>query len=154
MRQTEDQGPIRLAPKRTAAFESKTIEVLWNSFFTHPTVVVGASLTGERDVTGMLTAASQRVEPKAKPKSNPFWIFSRQPEQTDSPDDPVAAELLSRSECELNFRGDPFVDFDRIMVEILAERTRRPVQLRAADGLTAQHVPQQPRLQLRLECGA
>jgi hypothetical protein len=123
-----DGGDIRLAPKRTATFETETIKMLWNSFFTHPTVVVGASLKGERDVTGMLTAAAQRVEPKAEPKNSPFWIFSRQSEQTDSPDDPVAAELLSRNECELNFQGDPFVDFDRIMVEILAERTGRPIR--------------------------
>ncbi len=120
-----DEGNIRLAPKRTAAFEQETIRVLWNSFFTHPTVVVGASLTGERDVTDMLTAASQR---SAKPKKTPFWIFSRQPEQTDSPGELRTAELLSRNECDLNFRGAPFVDFDRIMVEILAERTKRPLK--------------------------
>jgi hypothetical protein len=122
-----DHSPIRLAPKRTAAFQGDTIKMLWNSFFTHPTVVVGASLKGERDVTGMLTAASQRVDPDTEPKKSPFWIFSRQQERRDTPDDPVAAELLSRSECELNFRGDPFVDFDRVMVEILSERTGRSI---------------------------
>lgn len=131
-----DSGAIRLAPKRTATFETETIKMLWNSFFTHPTVVVGASLKGERDVTGMLTAAAQRVEPNAEPKNSPFWIFSRQSDQTDSPDDPVAAELLSRNECELNFQGDPFVDFDRIMVEILAERRGRPIR----DVLAKTHV--------------
>jgi hypothetical protein len=120
-----DQGDIRLAPKRTAAFERETVKMLWNSFFIHPTVVVGASLIGERDVTGMLTEASQGI---AKPKKTPFWIFSRQPEQTDLPDAPKTAELLSRNECELNFRGAPFVDFDRIMVEILAQRTKRPLK--------------------------
>lgn len=123
-----DCGDIRLAPKRTATFEPETIKMLWSSFFTHPTVVVGASLKGERDVTGMLAAAAQKVEPNTAPKKSPFWIFSRQADQKDSPDEPVAAELLSRSECELNFKGDPFVDFDRIMVEILAERTSRPIK--------------------------
>ncbi|MGA9285247.1 MAG: hypothetical protein WBV85_07375 [Solirubrobacteraceae bacterium] len=118
-----DAGDIRLAPKKTLAFQSKTTELLWSSFFTHPTVVVGATLTGERDVTGLITASSQGPEPK----KNPFWLFSRQPDRTDIPEDRVAAELLSRNESELNFRGDPFVDFDRIMVEILAKRIKRPL---------------------------
>jgi hypothetical protein len=113
-----DAGDIRLAPKKTLAFQSKTTELLWTAFFTHPTVVVGATLTGERDVTGLLTASSQG----SQPKRTPFWLFSRQPDRTELPEDRVAAELLSRNESDLNFRGDPFIDFDRIMVEILAKR--------------------------------
>lgn len=119
-----DASDIRLAPKKTNAFERETIELLWSSFFVHPTVVVGATLTGERDVTGLLTASSQG----ATPKKSPFWLFSRQLERTELPEDRVAAELLSRNESELNFRGHPFIDFDRIMVEILASRIGRPLK--------------------------
>ncbi len=119
-----DAGNIRLAPKKTNAFERKTIELLWSSFFVHPTVVAGATLTGERDVTSLLTASSQGPAPK----ESPFWLFSRQPERTELPEDRVATELLSRNESELNFRGHPFIDFDRIMVEILAKRIGRPLK--------------------------
>jgi|GEM_PF-3306775 len=89
-------------------------------------VVVGASLTGERDVTGLLAAASRGDS--AQPKRNPFWLFSRQSERSDRPEDRVAAELLGRKESSLNFEGDPFVDFDRIMVAILAERSGIPLK--------------------------
>lgn len=113
------KSKIRLAPKRTAAFQSKTIELLWKRFFAHPTVVVGATLSGERDVTGLLAAAAQGPDP------TPFWFFSRQPERTDGPRDKVVAELISRNES--SFSGDPFIDFDRIMVEILSRRLDRPL---------------------------
>jgi hypothetical protein len=117
-------GEIRLAPKKTQAFQDRTTRLLWSSFFAHPTVVVGATLTGERDVTGLLTASSEGPGEKR----SPFWLFSRQPERTERAQDTVAAELLTRNESDLNFRGDPFVDFDRIMVEILARRRRRPLR--------------------------
>lgn len=120
----EDRTDIRFSVKKTLAFQSKTTQLLWNSFFNHPTIVLGATLTGERDVTGLIAASAQLAEPRRKP----LWLFSRQGHRTKTPQDRVVARMVSLSEADLNFRGDPFIDFDRAMVEIVAKRVGRPVQ--------------------------
>jgi hypothetical protein len=127
-----DDGDIRLAERHTLQFDSKITQLLWEEFFFHPTVVAGASLSGEHDVTGLLAAASQGSS--SSPKRTPFWLFSRQPERTEKPESEVADDLLSRNESKPNFAGEPYVDFDRVMVELLASFKEVPLSLAFADA--------------------
>lgn len=126
-----DDGDIRLAERHTLQFDSKITQLLWEDFFSHPTVVAGASLSGEHDVTGLLAAASQSSS--STPKRTPFWLFSRQPERTEEPDNEVAADLLARNESKPNFAGEPYVDFDRVMIELLAGFKEAPLSVAFAD---------------------
>jgi hypothetical protein len=128
-------GDIRLARKNTLSFHPDTTKLLWNYFFRHPTVVAGASLTGEYDVTGLLTSTAVEGH---RQKKTPFWLFSRQAERTEHPEDAVATDLLSRNDSSLNFAGDPFVDFDRLMIEVLAQKTGRSLKEAFDDSGLAQ----------------
>jgi hypothetical protein len=124
-----DRDHIRFARSHTLMFKDEEMKLLCNEFFRHPTAVVGASLKGEYDVTGLLAEASSGSGPKT-----PFWLFSRQRERTARPDDQAALDLLARHSSFTNFAGDPYVDFDRLMVELLAARSERPLAALFEEG--------------------
>lgn len=108
---------IRFATYETLSFGDELKELLAAEFFSNHTVIVGASLTGEHDVTDLLHGLV------AKPKDSvmayrPFWIFSRQAERSVMPVDRLLQHLLFQMKSQLNFVGDPAVDFDRMMLEL------------------------------------
>jgi len=109
------RGEIKFGRRETLSFAEEQEKLVWSEFLSHPTIVVGASLQGEYDVSRLLGEASA----KAGDSNAPFWLFSRQAERTEEPEDRDVRKLLERHESESNFAGDPYVDFDRLMVSLL-----------------------------------
>jgi hypothetical protein len=110
-----EQSQIKFGRRETLSFGEREERLVWSEFLSHPTIVVGASLQGEYDVSRLLGEASA----KAGDSKAPFWLFSRQAERTEEPEDRDVRKLLERHESESNFAGDPYVDFDRLMTELL-----------------------------------
>lgn len=110
----DTESSIRFGLYDTLKFADPVMELIDEHFFTHPVVVVGASLQGEYDVIDLLRGLT---DPTAVPASA-FYIFSRQEERKQTPNGGLMQNVLFSRKSELNFRGDPAVDFDRLMLDL------------------------------------
>jgi hypothetical protein len=108
---------IRFGKYETLKFAPEVKTLLGRHFFSHPAIVIGASLEGEYDVVDLLrTLTTEPVEQRAL--LTPMYVFSRQEERTGVPTDKLTQHVLYRRTPGSNFRGDPAVDFDRLMLEL------------------------------------
>jgi len=110
---------IRIGLYETLRFDSTVMDALDKYYFPHPTLMVGASFTGEYDVTVLLRTLAGNSRPQAR--RGPFYIFSRQSRRAPEPDNKLIQHVLFQNASSLNFRGDPDIDFDRLMLEIAAK---------------------------------
>ena len=111
--------PIGFATYETLRFDERRL--IADRFFSRQTVVVGASLTGEHDVSDLLLTVVSESDKKSRETSRPFWIFSRQAEESTEPVDRLTRRVLSRKASDLNFVGGPAVDFDRLLLELSSQ---------------------------------
>jgi hypothetical protein len=120
--------PIGFTTYETLRFDERGL--IAKEFFSRQTLVVGASLKGEHDVSDLLlTVASEPGESTVDDR--PFWVFSRQEEESNEPADRMTRRVLSRKESDLNFKGGPAVDFDRLMLELCSRLAQMTLPDRA-----------------------
>lgn len=113
----DEMSGIRIGTYDTLQFTPVVKRTIIGKFFCHPTIVVGASLEGEFDIVDMLIQLTQ--EPTMLPRSDaPIYVFSRQETRTSEPSDKLTRHVLYRRSSHSNFRGDPAVDFDHLLLEL------------------------------------
>jgi len=114
---------IRFGVYDTLKFSPSVKKLITTRFFAHPTVVTGASLQGEYDVVDLLRTLTAEVA-HSPAELSPMYVFSRQETRTDDPTDKLTQHVLYKRSSKSNFRGDPAVDFDRLLLD-LATRLRK-----------------------------
>lgn len=113
----DDRSGIRIGTYDTLQFTPIVKRTIIGKFFCHPTIVVGASLEGEFDIVDLLMQLTQ--EPRALPRTDaPIYVFSRQETRTAEPSHKLTQQILYRRSSYSNFRGDPAVDFDHLLLEL------------------------------------
>jgi hypothetical protein len=111
------ESGIRFGIYETLEFSSEVKDVIEKHYFNHPTIVVGASLAGDYDVIDLLRTLAEG-SPGLPRQLSPFYIFSRQAERKGAPSDGLVQNVLFSRKSVPNFRGDPTVDFDRLLLDI------------------------------------
>lgn len=115
----DEKSGIRIGTYDTLQFTPIVKRTIIAKFFCHPTIVIGASLEGEFDIADLLMQLTQ--EPTAQPRGDaPIYVFSRQEARTAEPSDKLTRQVLYRRSSYSNFRGDPAVDFDHLMLELVS----------------------------------
>jgi hypothetical protein len=108
---------IRIGTYDTLQFTPIVKQTIINKFFCHPTIIVGASLQGEFDIVDLLRQLTQD-HVKVPRVLTPIYVFSRQEKRTTDPTDKLTQHVLYTRSSDSNFRGDPAVDFDHLLLEL------------------------------------
>jgi hypothetical protein len=111
------ESSIRFGLYETLKFSDRVKALLDDYFFIHPLVVAGASLRGDYDVIDLLRGLTDPSTWSTR-RVSPFYIFSRQEERAKSPSDGLMQNVLFSRKSVPNFRGDPAVDFDRLLLDL------------------------------------
>jgi hypothetical protein len=104
-----------IASLETLSFTSEEEQLLSELVWANPTVIVGASLVDDTDLEAMFQRLGMGGGNAAA-----RWLFARHGDGPPVPTTSMAAEHLAR--WPLNCTSSNDVDFDQLMVEILAEQ--------------------------------
>ena len=138
----EAESEIRFGIYETLEFKQEVKGLIEEQFFRHPTIVAGASLKGDYDVIDLLRTLTES-SPGLPRQLSPFYIFSRQEQRAGKPSDGLMQNVLFSRKSAPNFRGDPAVDFDRLLLDLAT-------RLKGSElGSTIEHG--QPTIMPRLE---
>jgi len=105
----------RIASLETLSFTSHEEQFLAELVWCNPTVIIGASLVDDTDLEAMFRRLGMRADHSAA-----RWLFARHSEAFPLPQTSMAAEHLSQ--WPLNSVASEYVDFDELMLTILAEQ--------------------------------
>jgi len=113
----DEMSGIRIGTYDTLQFTPVVKRTILGKFLCHPTIVVGASLEGEFDIVDLLVQLTQ--ESTTLPRTGaPIYVFSRQETRAVDPSGKLTQQVLYRRSSHSNFRGDPAVDFDHLLLEL------------------------------------